>query len=119
MLRLNSHEASWVAELLIRLPEVEILSLRVSYDRLYFGSDTVPVVMLDVHARTLIDAEALVSALHLAKVDHDDLGPVHANDPERVWHTWTGWAHEGSRQAACRVEVNAAEQIPAEDTVAA
>lgn len=119
MERLNSHEASWVAELLILLPEVELLSLRVGWDRMWFGSDSVPVVTLDVHARTLIDAEALVSALHLAEVDQDDLLSSKATDPERVWHTWTGWAHEGSRQAACWVEVTAAERIPAEDSVAA
>lgn len=95
MSRLNSHEASWVAELLILLPEVEILGLRVGWDRMWFGPDSVPVVTLDVHAHTLIDAKALVSTLHLAKVDHDDLTTSHANDHERVWHTWTGWAHEG------------------------
>ncbi|MER7609275.1 hypothetical protein [Nocardioides sp. NPDC127503] len=115
----NSHEAAWVAELLILLPDVEVLGLRVGNDRMWIGSDSIPIVTLDVHVKTLTDAEALATDLHLSKLDHDDMNPAHANDPERVWHTWQGWAHEGSRQAACWVEVKAAERIPAEDTVAA
>lgn len=116
---INSHEAAWVAELLILLPEVEVLGIRVGNDRMWFGSDEVQVVTLDVHVKALADAEALVSELHLSKVDHENLSPAQADDPERVWHSWQGWAHEGSRQAACWVEIITAERIPVEDSVAA
>ncbi|MGY0388180.1 hypothetical protein ACWZJV_14525 [Nocardioides sp. WG-D5] len=119
---MRSHEAAWVAELLILLPEVDVLSVRVDTETMRIGPDrehTVPVVVLDVHAATLSDAVQIAQALHLTEVDPEELPKSWRVDPQRVWHRWRGWAHEGSREMACRVVVDTAEDIPAEHQVAA
>ena len=119
---MRSHEAAWVAELLILLPEVDVLSVRVDTETMWLGPNrdhAVPVVVLDVHAATLADAAQIAQALHLAEADAEELPKSWRVDPQRVWHRWHGWAHEGSREMACRVVVDTAEEIPAERQVAA
>ncbi|MFI5627344.1 hypothetical protein ACIA03_28060 [Nocardioides sp. NPDC051685] len=104
MARISSHEAAWVAELLILLPQVEILSTSVHAGSMKVGEDRVPMVDLDVLVPTVAEAAALASELGLSKV-----GP---GEPPTFWHEWSGWVHEGSREAACRVRVTAAHPVP-------
>ena len=108
---LASHEAAWVVELLILHPEIEVMSLELRPDSMRIGEDVIPVVNLRIHAATLLDAGALVTAMHLADVENH---PIHDLDPDRIWYSFAGWAHEGSRATACRVEVITAEDIPLE-----
>ena len=119
---MRSHEAAWVAELLILLPEVDVLSVRVDTETMRIGPDrehSVPVVVLDLHVDSVLDAVQIAEALHLAEVDRDDLPKSWRDNPDRVWHRWRGWAPEGSREMACRVVVDTAEEIPANRQVAA
>lgn len=109
MSRISSHEAAWVAELLILLPDVEILSVDVVAESMQVNGEEVPVAVVQILAPTLFEADELISALHLTKVESTDMPATATNDAEYAWHQWRGWAHEGSRQVACQVKVTAAE----------
>ena len=112
---MRSHEAAWVAELLILLPEVDVIDIRVGTHRLEVGDDyygPLKAVELHVHAEGWEAAEALSQSLSLREGKGRTF---EATQSEGTFHerAWQGWATEGSRDMPCWVRVIGAEYIPA------
>lgn len=107
----NTHELVWAAVLLDACPNVEALSVDVRSGLWFQDGHAVPVIRVDVHAGSQADAAELAGALHLREVE----GRVTESDYGcSVWRTWSGWAADGSREAAVVVSVTGADTMPIE-----
>ncbi len=104
---MRSHEAAWVAELLILLPDAEILSFSVSESHVWSdpaaGSGMVDAVRLDILTAPK-DVTALVDALGLSE------GEATEHRGTRHRH-WIGWSADASREVPVSVQVTIVEHI--------
>ncbi|EGD45056.1 hypothetical protein NBCG_00592 [Nocardioidaceae bacterium Broad-1] len=104
---MRSHEAAWVAELLILLPDVEILSVSVNESHVWSdpgaGSGLVDAVRLDI-LTSPEHVTALVDALGLSEGESTEHGGT------RHRH-WIGWSADASREVPVWVRVSIVERL--------
>jgi hypothetical protein len=106
----GAHELVWSAVLLDGCPNVDVIALRVESDWFTLGHHQVPMIGVDVNARSQADAETLARALRLTEVE----GRVtDGNDGPVAWRTWQGWAADGSHEAPVSVTVTGADEVAA------
>ena len=106
---MRSHEAAWVAELLILLPDVEILSVSVAETHVWpdptVARDLVDAVRLDI-LTSPEDVTALVAALGLTEAESVHRGKT-------LHRHWLGWSADASREVPVTVQVTTVEHVAA------
>jgi len=106
------HELVWVAVLLDSCPDVQVLGVRVDATTLGLGYEWVPLTVLDVHANSQADAQALALALGLREVPARRKVTESERYGASEWRVWSGWVADASRESAVLVEVTGADRLP-------
>jgi hypothetical protein len=107
----RAHELVWAAVLLDGCPNVEVLTVRVESDSFWLGGDRVPVIALDVHAASQVDAATLAESLLLRENEGERRYTTSPDYGTSEWRTWEGWVPDGSREAAAWVAVTGADRV--------
>lgn len=104
----RSHELAWVAALLESLPPVELLDVEVASRSMWVGNESVPSITLRVQAGDWTSGNRLADAMRLRE------GERRRSEGTCMvleFRSWSGWAAEGSREAAVWVEITAGEEV--------
>lgn len=114
-------ELATMSALVGAVPGVDVLSMRTTHDSVGISSasravEWVPVVSVEIHTASMLDAECLLDRLGLfgdATRAWETAGK-HGEGP-RLWQAWAGWVASASDDVPVSVAVVASAEIPVED----